>query len=61
MVGEYEDFCITYQLITQAFPACAEEHQWDSKPYWECFVRHFSYTVYHPVGTCAMGSVLDHR
>ena len=46
---------------TQAFPACAKDHQWDSKAYWECYVRHFSYTVYHPVGTCAMGSVLDQR
>ena len=27
--------------------------------YWECYVRHYALTVYHPVGTAAMGSVLD--
>ena len=29
--------------------------------YWECYVHHFSITIYHPVGTCAMGTVLDAR
>ena len=24
-------------------------------------MRHLALTVYHPVGTCAMGPVLDHR
>ena len=32
-----------------------------SSAYWECYVRHFSLTLYHPVGSCAMGSVLDNR
>ncbi|XP_040570452.1 glucose dehydrogenase [FAD, quinone] isoform X2 [Lepeophtheirus salmonis] len=35
-------------------PQCAKENN-----YWECFVRHFSLTMYHPAGTCPMGSVLD--
>ena len=29
--------------------------------YWECYVRHYALTVYHPVGTAAMGSVLDSK
>lgn len=24
--------------------------------YWDCFIGHVSSTVYHPVGTCKMGS-----
>ncbi|XP_055316817.1 glucose dehydrogenase [FAD, quinone]-like [Sitodiplosis mosellana] len=27
--------------------------------FWECYVRHLSITVYHPVGTCKMGSPSD--
>ena len=26
-----------------------------SDSYWECFIRHWSTTIYHPVGTCKMG------
>lgn len=29
--------------------------------YWECLMRHFSFTLYHLVGTCRMGAVNDPR
>ena len=29
--------------------------------YWQCYVRHYAITVYHPVGTAAMGTVTDSR
>jgi len=35
--------------------------------YWECALRHFTFTIYHPTGTCKMGpaheglSVVDHE
>jgi len=32
-----------------------------SDEYWECYVRHMAFTIYHPVGTAAMGTVLDAR
>jgi choline dehydrogenase-like flavoprotein len=47
-------------------PACAY-HTPFSDSYWECIIRHFSYTIYHDVGTCKMGpshdpsSVVDPR
>ena len=31
----------------------------DSDPYWECVIRHFTYTIYHDVGTCRMGPYSD--
>ena len=33
----------------------------EEEEYLRCYVRTWSFTVYHPVGTCAMGSVTDSR
>lgn len=32
---------------------------YDSDDYWECYVRHMSTTIYHPVGTAKMGPDSD--
>ncbi|CAG7836566.1 unnamed protein product [Allacma fusca] len=37
-----------------AFPGC-EHFSFRSDDYWECYHRHYSLTVHHPCGTCAMG------
>ena len=39
-------------------PACAGTVLY-SDEYWECIIRHFSYTIYHDVGTCRMGPAND--
>ncbi|KAL1505734.1 hypothetical protein ABEB36_005229 [Hypothenemus hampei] len=43
----------------EIFPGC-ENHPFDSKEYWECYIRHLTITSYHPIGTCKMGNNDDH-
>lgn len=40
------------------FPGCAK-YQFDTDDYWECSLRHFTFTIYHPTGTCKMGPAWD--
>jgi choline dehydrogenase-like flavoprotein len=35
------------------------KHEPFSDDYIECFLRHWSFTIYHPVGTCKMGPISD--
>lgn len=48
------------------FPAC-RGYPFDSDAYWECHLRQFTFTIYHPSGTTKMGpnwdptAVVDHR
>ncbi|KAK9871985.1 hypothetical protein WA026_015230 [Henosepilachna vigintioctopunctata] len=43
---------------TMAFPGCAQ-YPFDSDEYWECSLRHFTFTIYHPTSTCKMGPMTD--
>ncbi|XP_058447540.1 glucose dehydrogenase [FAD, quinone]-like isoform X4 [Malaya genurostris] len=36
-----------------------DSQEYDSDDYWECYIRHMSTTVYHPVGTAKMGPESD--
>ncbi|RZC37441.1 glucose dehydrogenase [FAD, quinone]-like, partial [Asbolus verrucosus] len=47
-------------LYDKTFPGC-EKFQFDTRPYWECYVRHLTITSYHPVGTCKLGEVVDYE
>jgi choline dehydrogenase-like flavoprotein len=52
--------------LTIKMPGC-QRFAFDTYDYWECAVRHFTFTIYHPTGTCKMGpktdktAVVDHR
>jgi choline dehydrogenase-like flavoprotein len=41
-------------------PACSNKHAPFTDDYWECIIRHFTYSYYHDVGTCRMGPREDH-
>ncbi|KAK9497725.1 hypothetical protein O3M35_004393 [Rhynocoris fuscipes] len=52
-------------LLTR-MPGCTD-YLFNTDEYWECALRHFTFTIYHPAGTCKMApkdditAVVDHR
>ncbi|XP_073985159.1 glucose dehydrogenase [FAD, quinone]-like [Rhodnius prolixus] len=46
------------QLYNKPFPSCKSIPRYTDY-YWECMIRQYSVTIYHPVGTCKMGPATD--
>lgn len=46
------------RLYDKPFPGCETKTLWTDE-YWECFLRHYSTTLYHQAGTCKMGNSSD--
>ena len=44
--------------LTIKMPGC-QHLTFDTYEYWECAIRHFTFTIYHPTGTCKMGPKSD--
>ena len=42
------------EINPKKFPGC-ENLVIDSNDYWECYLRHMTLTMFHPVGTCRIG------
>lgn len=46
------------EINPKHFPGC-EKFFFDSDDYWECYIRHMTLTMFHPVGTCKLGDYDD--
>lgn len=46
------------KLVAYNWPGC-ELIQPFTDEFWECMIRQYSATIYHPVGTCKMGPYWD--
>lgn len=46
------------EINPKHFPGC-RNHFSDSYDYWECYIRHMTLTMFHPVGTCKVGAEND--
>lgn len=46
------------RFTNEKLPGC-EHLEFRSDPYWECYIRRYSVTLHHPVGTTSLGSVVD--
>lgn len=46
------------EMNPKQFPGC-EKLFFDSNDYWECYIRHMTLTMFHPVGTCKIGAYND--
>ena len=58
-LGKTEEFRrLGTRFYDKPFPGCESFILW-SDPYWQCFIRQYSATIFHPVGTCKMGPYND--
>jgi choline dehydrogenase-like flavoprotein len=51
---------INAKLLTTPVPGC-KHLKFGSDEYWECYTRHFTFTIYHHCGTAKMGPKSDKR
>lgn len=51
---------IDAKFLSTPVPGC-EHLKYDSDEYWECYTRHFTFTIYHYCGTAKMGPASDKR
>ncbi|KNC26974.1 hypothetical protein FF38_09255 [Lucilia cuprina] len=50
---------INARLSPATIPACRKYGNTKSRAYWECYIRHLTFTIYHYSGTAKMGPKTD--
>ncbi|CAG2222346.1 unnamed protein product [Mytilus edulis] len=53
----FKEIGATYNRMD--FKGICDTEEFDSDEYWECIIRHWGMTGYHPTSTCRMGSKTD--
>ncbi|CAG2210144.1 unnamed protein product [Mytilus edulis] len=53
----FKEIGATYNRLD--FKGICDTEEFDSDEYWECIIRHWGMTGYHPTSTCRMGSKTD--
>jgi hypothetical protein len=48
------EYLARYLVVSET--AYCGQYEPFSDSYWECYLRHYTFTIFHPVGTCKMGS-----
>jgi choline dehydrogenase-like flavoprotein len=48
------------ELLKTPLKTC-KSYEFNSDDYWECYTRHFTFTIYHHCGTAKMGPASDRR
>ena len=49
---------VDFSNVTPYTKFCSQ-HVFDTKDFWECYIRSWAVTVYHPTTTCRMGDSSD--
>ncbi|XP_023945873.2 ecdysone oxidase-like [Bicyclus anynana] len=49
---------VNAEVVELDLPGC-KSHEFGSRAYWKCYLRYMNGGMFHDVGTCSMGAVLD--
>jgi len=62
VISIYENTTVYNKLgakLVVTIPEMCNELEYRSDDFWECYIRFFTGTIWHPVGTCRMGTDIN--